>query len=362
MIGAGTVIAQRLTGVATHEDGPGMTDLGQHRVRIGHRQFQVFRGNKVTNLGRLVQIAAQDQPAARGDRGADDGLARHRRHQFGDAGLHRVEEGRVRGDEDGLRQLIVLGLGKQVHGDPVRVGLAVTDNQDLGRPGNHVDADGPKHTALGLGHIGITRADDLVHLRHGRRAIGQRGHGLGTANAKHTIHARHGRCRQHQFVLNAVRGRHHHDQFLDASHLRRDGVHQHGRGIGRLAARHIKADTIQRRDLLAQHRAVGLGVGPGMLQLPFMVATHAVSRGVQGRAQIGRKAVKRCLQTRLGQLQLGHRGHIKAIEPCGVLQHGRIAALTHGADDGLYRVRNRLIGIGGEGQQRGQLRLEIRTF
>jgi len=40
--------------------------------------------------------------------------------------------------------------------------------------------------------------------------------------------------------------------------------------VGRLAARHVEADAIQRGHLLAQHRAIRLGIGPGFLAL-FLV-------------------------------------------------------------------------------------------
>ena len=35
---------------------------------------------------------------------------------------------------------------------------------------------------------------------------------------------------------------------------------------------HVQASTIQRRDFLAQYRAVGLGVAPGVLLLLFVIA------------------------------------------------------------------------------------------
>ena len=58
--------------------------------------------------------------------------------------------------------------------------------------------------------------------------------------------------RQHQFVHHAARRGHHHDEFLHPGHLGGNGVHQHRRGIGRLAARHVQPDPVQRRDLLAR--------------------------------------------------------------------------------------------------------------
>ncbi|KAG0913793.1 hypothetical protein G6F32_016637 [Rhizopus arrhizus] len=46
--------------------------------------------------------------------------------------------------------------------------------------------------------------------------------------------------------------------------------------ISGLAARHVQAHAIQRGHLLAQHRAFGVGVGPGLGALAFVVAARAV--------------------------------------------------------------------------------------
>ena len=90
---------------------------------------------------------------------------------------------------------------------------------------------------------------------------------------------------QHQRVLLAARRRRHHDDLGHARDLRRDGVHQHGRGIGRLAAGHVDA-RVQRRDLLPQQRAVVVAVAPAFPARPLLrlvVAAHAGGRGLQRR-------------------------------------------------------------------------------
>jgi hypothetical protein len=78
---------------------------------------------------------------------------------------HAVQVLGVRAQQDRLRQLVVLGLREQVHRHPVGVGGAVADHEDFRRAGDHVDADRAEHAALGRGHVGIARADDLVDLR-----------------------------------------------------------------------------------------------------------------------------------------------------------------------------------------------------
>ena len=70
-------------------------------------------------------------------------------------------EGGVVGDQDRLRGRVVLGLGEQVGGDPVRIVGAVGDDQHLRGPGDHVDADRAEDLPLGRRHIGVAGADDL---------------------------------------------------------------------------------------------------------------------------------------------------------------------------------------------------------
>ena len=62
------------------------------------------------------------------------------------------------------------------------------------------------------------------------RAVGQRRHGLGAADGEHAVHAGNARGSEHDVVTLAARGQDDHDDFAHASHLGRDGVHQHRRG------------------------------------------------------------------------------------------------------------------------------------
>src|SRR5690349_23835664 len=69
----------------------------------------------------------------------------------------------------------MLGLREEVHRDPVRLGPAVADDEDLRRSRDHVDADLAEHLALRGSDIGVARADDLVDARHALRAEGEHG-------------------------------------------------------------------------------------------------------------------------------------------------------------------------------------------
>ncbi len=260
MIGAGAVVAQRLGRVAPHEDGTGVAHLWQHCLGLGQGELQVLRGDAIDQLHRLVTVAAVNQGPAAGQRLAHDRLALQGRQQACNGRLDPIQVGFVPAHQQRLGVLVVLGLGEQVHGQPVGIGAAVGDHQDLRGPGNHVDAYLAEHRPLGGGHVDVARPHDLVDPRHALGAVGQRRHRLGAADGEDMIDAGQVGRRQHQLVEHAIGSRHHHDDLAHTRHMGRDGVHQYRRGIGRLAAGHIDASPVEGRHLLTQHAAVGLGI------------------------------------------------------------------------------------------------------
>ena len=167
----------------------------------------------------------------------------------------RVGECGIVGDQDGLRRLVVLGLRQQIDGDAARIVGGVGQHDDLGRAGDRVDADAAEHLPLGLGDIGVARPDDAIDRRDAGGAIGQRRNRLRAADPIDLRHAGAPRRGQHQRVQHAIRARHAHGDARHAGDARRDRVHQHRGRIGRLAARHIQADRIQRRPAHAQGQA-----------------------------------------------------------------------------------------------------------
>ena len=62
---------------------------------------------------------------------------------------------------------------------------------------------------------------------------------------------------------------------LDPRDPRRQGVHQHGRGIARLAPRDIDTDPLHGRDLLPQQVARVVAVLPAVLHLVLVVGADA---------------------------------------------------------------------------------------
>ncbi|MNT36505.1 hypothetical protein D3C72_1725910 [compost metagenome] len=163
----------------------------------------MFRCDAVADRAGFFHVLGEDQRAPAGEALGDDLGARHGGQQAIDLALHGIEVRGVRAQQDALRQLVMLGLAEEVHGHPVGRRGAVGQHQDFARARDHVDAHGAEHALLGAGHIGVAGAGDLVHLGHGGRAVGQRGHGLGAADGEGPRHARYIGGGQHQLVALA---------------------------------------------------------------------------------------------------------------------------------------------------------------
>ena len=140
----------------------------------------------------------------------------------------------------------MLGLRQQIGGDPVGIAGLVGDDQHLGRPGDHVDADLAEHNAFGGCHVGIARSDDLGDRRKGGGAVGQGRDRLGAADAENLVDAGELGRRQNQGIECAARRRHHHRDPRHAGDLGRHRVHQHRGWVGRGAAGHVEADRLDR--------------------------------------------------------------------------------------------------------------------
>ncbi len=85
----------------------------------------------------------------------------------------------------------MLGLGQQVDRDHERIGRVVGDDQDLGGPGEQVDAHFAVELPLGLGHVGIPGTGDQVDPFHKLGAERHRGHRLHAAEQVDLVRAGH---------------------------------------------------------------------------------------------------------------------------------------------------------------------------
>ena len=140
-------------------------------------------GDRIGEIGGLVEILHQDDGAEFVPRGPRDIGARQRRELRFHRALDVVGKRRIVGDQDRLRVDVVLGLRQQIGRDPAGIAGAVGDHQHFRWSCDHVDADLAEHQPLGGGDIGVAGADDLCDRRDGRGAIGQCRHRLRAADA-----------------------------------------------------------------------------------------------------------------------------------------------------------------------------------
>ena len=106
----------------------------------------------------------------------------------------------------------MLGLRQQVDGDQEFVGRFVGDDQDLGWPGEQVDADFAVQVPLGLCHVGIPGTGDEVDPVQKLGAERHRGHGLHATEEVDLIRSRHahgGHCGSRYLTMDRRCAGHH---------------------------------------------------------------------------------------------------------------------------------------------------------
>ena len=326
-----------------------MTDARQQLLGLIHRQLQMLRRNAVAECDAFIEITHPYQRATGAKCLGDDVATLHARQQLLNGRFDGIDESRVWTQQDGAGLLVVLGLGKQIHGYPFRWSPGIAQHQDLRGPRDHVDADGPEKLSLGFSHIGIAGSHDLIHRGHGVGPEGQRRHRLGAADAEHGVHAGDmGGC-QHEFIELPVPGRHGHDHLADTGDAGGYDVHQHRRRIGRLTARHINTDAIERRDLLPEQRAVRLPIGPGILTLALVVGADALGGEFQSVSLRCVQCIECRAQTSIFHSQSRSIRGVESIESPRVFEERRVAArpnvLDYFADDLLDAGVALLVGI-----------------
>ena len=239
------------------------------------------------------------------------------------------------GDQDGGGHLVVLRLAEQVGGHPGGVGISVGNHQHLGGAGDHVDVHQSKHLPLGLGHIGVAGAHDLVHLGHRFRPVGQSGHRLRPAHFEDAGDpGQLGRRQDGGADLPVPSRRGGHNDLPHPGDVGGDGVHQHGGGVGGGAPGHIDAHPGQRGDLLTQDHPLPLGHEKS---LPLLLGVEGADVFGGLPEDLGEFPVH--LGGPLLQLLGGHLqgGELHPVELLFILQQGRIPPLLHGAEDVRHR-------------------------
>ena len=106
------------------EDRAGVAYAGEQRLGIFHRELEVLRRDLAGDGTRLVEITHLHQRAATLERRRNNVLALHAGQQPLHAGRDCVDEIRDGRQENCACVFVVLGLGKQIHREPVGTGAA----------------------------------------------------------------------------------------------------------------------------------------------------------------------------------------------------------------------------------------------
>ncbi len=271
-----------------------------------------------------------------------------------------VQHVRIGAHQDGLGRGIVLGLGKQVQGEPLRRRGVVGNHEHLAGARNDVDADGAENQALGGRDVSPAGTDDLVHLGNRRRAVGQSGDSLGAAHGKHPIHARRVSCREHQRRTHAIRRGDSHDDLTNASHPGGHGRHQHRRRVCSLAPRDVQAHPLQSRHPLAEQVAVTVGVFPVPGQLVGVIIAYTLGGQVQRFTVLGAQGIERGFELRRRNLKRRGARALVTIVPGGERQEGIVATHPHRLDDLGRRARHLVFQAGLPLQEPGETLREVR--
>jgi len=140
-----------------------MAYLRQDGPRVAGADFKVFRRDTVGKGHRHVHIR-RDHHSPPVHEGAGGYLGAGQTHALPVQLLLDIFcQWGIVGNTDGRSQGVVLCLREHVCGYPGGVGTGISQDQDLARPGDHVDAHLALHQSLGCGNKDITRPCNDIH-------------------------------------------------------------------------------------------------------------------------------------------------------------------------------------------------------
>ncbi len=329
MTGPGHVVAEHDRRRRADEQRAGVADLTGPLLGFFADQVQVLRGDALGERDRLVEVGGDERRAVlpQSRRGRLSG--RQVREPRVDLTADALRESGGVGDQDRDRQRIVLRLGQQVGGDARGRSAGRRDDHDLGRPGVPVDADIRGDVPLGRRDPGVARPRDQVDGTDRLRAVGERRDRVGPAHAPDLVHPDEvHNVPQHRTVPVRL-GRRRDDDLLHAGEPGRHRGHQHGRRIGKAAARHVEAHPPNGDATLLDPNAVPVDAfhaGPTQ-----QCAVIRLDRGPGAIDRLGHLGVDggRVRRRTGSQSQRIGRERLEAVETAHRLKQGRVAA---GAD------------------------------
>ena len=137
----------------------------------------------------------------------------------------------------------MFGLGQQVGCHIARIRCLVSDDENLARSGDGINAHIAVNSFLCQGHKNISRSDDFIHFRNRFCPEGQSCHGLGSADFINDIGAGFmGSDKCSRIYFSVFSRRCHHHNLFHAGNLCRKDIHQYRGWIGGFSTGHIDTD------------------------------------------------------------------------------------------------------------------------
>ena len=339
VVGAAGVVARAFAAVVTQEDGPGVDGFLSHSGGVLHGDDEMLGGVSVGKINGVLLISQHDDAAVGNGLGGHFPAGQLRKLLL-HLGSHGFGHGGIGGDQHGLAVRAVLGLAQQVCRHKGRHAAGIGQHFHLAGACRHVDGHtGQGSQLLGGGHIGIARAENLIHLRHRGGAVGHGGDGLSPAHLEDAGHAAEiGRKEDggiHLAILAGGRAEHH---FLAPGHSGGHRQHEHRGEQRRLTTGHIQAHALNgQRALLAFHTGGGLqfhGSLGGMLQ--FVEVVDVAVGQFDGLLKLLRHAAAGFLHLGGGN---GQGFQIHAIKTVTILMQRLVTMHMHGIHDGAHHIK-----------------------
>ena len=235
----------------------------------------------------------------------------------------------------------MLGLAEQVHGDDEGLGLTVGYDEDLGRPGEQVDADLTEQLALRLRHVGVARAREQVDTGDRLRSQCHRRDRLDAPEDVDLVGPGHrdGGDRRGRNLSPDRRG-----ACSNAAHagdLGGDDRHM-SRGDQRVpAAGKVRSGGGHRDVAVAEPNTGNVSISTSSIDSS---APRRSGRPAPGRNRCPRSPARArrddAIDVVLRQPEADRRPRVESLR---VLPHRRVAAVSHIADDLLDRVAHGLV-------------------
>ena len=333
MAGAGEVVAEGLARVLAQKDPARVLHPAEPGVGVLDREAEVLGGVEVRKLQGLLKVLHEhDSPV----------FQSAPRHLFPgkvfelvlEGFLHRVREGLARGEEPGLGEPVVLGLGEEVGGDELGVRARVGDDQGLGGAGEAVDADVAVDLLFRQGDEEVAGTHDLVHPGHALGAVGEGGDRLRPAHGEEPVGAG-GPGGGEDRGVGPRRGGD--DDLADPGHPRRHHRHQDGGEERGGPPGDVDPDPPEGSDELAED-AVRAGVEEAALGLLLVEGLDADPGLLDRLPEVAGEVVVGLAPELLGNLV-----DRVAVEPFAPGVEGGVALFPHLGDDPSHRLG------GGEG-------------